>query len=1052
MKMILSFPLFLLTLFSIASSVDAQSYSMTTVAGSSRLGDGSAATSVPIRYPYGVAQDAAGNIYFADANDNRIRRVGTDGKISTIAGTGVAGYSGDGGPAILAKLDTPEAIRLDTKAANLYIGDYNNNRVRVVSLVTGTITTVAGNGDFHFSGDKGPAAQAGLDPDDIAIDASGNIYIADYLNNRVRKVSASDGTISTIGGLSAPGNSGDNGQAVLAGLHGPTGISVDAQNNVYFVDYINNRVRKINQATGVITTVAGTGGYGYGEPNYDGAGGPATGAYLLYPFSTAIEPNGNLLILCLFELWRVLPNGTIQFVAGSDTLDFAGDGGPTINAKFAVPVYVTAAPNDDILLADAGNYRVRRISAGIVNTVAGTSILDGIPATTAFLSQPDGLVLDGKGGVVIGDTGDSRVRAVPASGTIANVAGTGVRGGDTGELYFPRGVAFDAAGNLFIADEENDRVMRLPAGSAIMVEAGNGNQGFGGDGGQANQATLNSPNGVAVDTAGNVYIADTGNSRVRMVDPNGIITTLAGNGNPLFLGDNAPAKNAQLNPNDVALDTSGNLYVADTLNNRIRKINLTSKVITTVAGIGSPGYSGDGGPATSAQLKLPTSMTVDAAGNLYIADNGNSVIRRVSATTGVITTIAGNGKSVFNVESGTALGVSIDPTRVAVDASGAVYFTDQFNDRVRKLTVQVPAAMTISSGDAQSGAPGATLSVAVKVADATGSPVGNVVVGFTVSTGTATLSAATAKTGGDGVATVQLTLGTTLGPVKIAAAAPPLSGVTFNLTITPAVVTIPQPQITSGGVEGAALSVPAVQALSAGGIASVFGTNFGANAVFQKVGPGDLVNGQVPVNFQGICVNVGGTNAPVFGASSTQVNFQVPALDSSGSATVQVIAGCGQANPLTSNAVTISTQAATPEFFYFVQNTSGVNPVAATDSLSGAGIAAASLFPGSGFAPAYPNEYVTVYATGFGATNPAVAPGAFPAQLGPLTGQVTVLLGSVALPSANVLYVGVTPGSPGLYQLNLLIPASTPNGDLPLVIQIGSQKSPAGPYLTVQGS
>ena len=256
-------------------------------------------------------------------------------------------------------------------------------------------------------------------------------------------------------------------------------------------------------------------------------------------------------------------------------------------------------------------------------------------------------------------------------------------------------------------------------------------------------------------------------------------------------------------------------------------------------------------------------MSVDAAGNLYIADNGNSVVRRVSAATGVITTIAGNGKSVFNVESGTAVGVSIDPTRVAVDSSGAVYITDQFNDRIRKLTVQLPATMTISSGDAQSGPPGTGLTIAVKVADASGAPVGNVTVSFTVSSGAASLSAATAATGGDGVASIQLTLGGTVGPLKIVASASGLPSVTFNLTITQPVITTPQPKITSGGVEGAALSVPAVQALSTGGIASVFGTNFGGGSVYQKVGPSDLVNGQVPVNFQGVCVQVGGASAPI---------------------------------------------------------------------------------------------------------------------------------------------------------------------------------------------
>jgi uncharacterized protein (TIGR03437 family) len=1039
--------------FLFAAQLSAQSYSISTIAGSSRLRDGSAATTAPLRYPYGIAQDAAGNIYFADATDNRVRKVNAAGIISTVAGTGVAGFSGDGGPATQATFDQPQAVRLDAKAANLFIADYNNNRVRVVALATGIITTVAGNGDLPWNGDTGPATQIALDPDDIAVDSAGNIYIADYTNNRIRKVLAADGTIHTIGGNGNPGYSGDNGAALLATLNGPTGISVDANNNVYFIDYLNNRVRKINQSSGIISPFAGSGGFGYGEPNYDGNNGPATAALLAIPFSTAVEPNGNVLILCLLELWRVsATSGTITFIAGSDTLGFAGDGGAVLNAKFSVPIYVTAAPNDDILLADVGNYRVRRISGGIVNTVAGTSILDGIPATTAFLNQPDGLALDGKGGVTIADTGDSRIRSVPSSQTIANLAGNGVRGSSTGELFFPRAGTYDASGNLLFADQENNRVMRLPVGSAIQVVAGSGTEGFSGDGAQANQAKLNDPTGVAVDAAGNVYIADQGNARIRMVDASGNISTFAGNGNPTFLGDSGAAKSAQLDPYDLAIDSAGNLYVADFFNHRIRKINLATKIITTVAGIGTPGLSGDGGLATGAQLKFPTGVAVDASGNLYIADAGNSVVRRVSASSGIITTIAGNGKFGFNAETGTAIGVSIDPERVAVDSSGGVYIADQFNDRIRKLTLQVPATMTISSGDAQSGPPGTSLSIAVKVADASGTPVGNVTVSFAVSTGTASLSAATATTGGDGTASIKLTLGATVGPLKIAATAPGLGGVTFNLTVTQPVVTVPQPTITSGGVEGAALSVPAVQTLSTGGIATVFGTNFGSTAAYQKVGPGDLVNGQVPTLFQGICVTVGGTNAPVFGVSATQVNFQVPAVDASGSAAVQVITGCGTANALTSNSITVSTAAAAPEFFYFVQTANGINPVAATDAITGAGIAAANLFPGSGFAPAHPNEYVVVYGTGFGATSPAVAPGAFPAALAQAAGAVTVTLGGVALPASNILYAGVTPGSPGLYQLNLLLPASTPSGNLPLIIQIGSQSSPAGAYLTVQGN
>ena len=213
-------------------------------------------------------------------SDNRVRRVDTKGNISTVAGTGVAGFSGDGGPATQAMFDTPEGLRLDAKGANLYIADYNNNRVRMVALATGVVTTVAGNGDFKFNGDTGIATQIAFDPLDIAVDSASNIYIADYTNSRIRKVSATDGTISTIAGIANPGNGGDYGPAVQAAIDGPDGISVDPQNNVYFVDNNNNRVRKIDQVTGVITNFAGTGGYGYGEPNYDGNGGPATSALL----------------------------------------------------------------------------------------------------------------------------------------------------------------------------------------------------------------------------------------------------------------------------------------------------------------------------------------------------------------------------------------------------------------------------------------------------------------------------------------------------------------------------------------------------------------------------------------------------------------------------------------------------------------------------------------------------------------------------------------------------------------------------------------------------
>jgi uncharacterized protein (TIGR03437 family) len=1035
-------------LAAIAGLAVAQSYTMTTVAGSSRLGDGSPATSVPLRYPFGMAQDAAGNVYFSDNNDNRVRRVAPDGTISTIAGNGVPNFSGDGGQAPRATLNAPQGVRLDGKG-NLFIADYNNNRVRKVVLATGIITTVAGNGNFQFSGDGGRATLAGVDPDDIALDNSGNLYIADFFNNRIRKVSADDNTISTIAGTGIAGD-GDNGPANAAALDGPIGISVDSQGIVYFVDSINNRVKRIDQNANKITTAVGTGDFGFGLPSYDGDGGPATAAFLTYPFSTAIEPNGDLLVNCIVELWRVtMSDGKIHFIAGSDSLGFGGDGGPAIFATFGGMRYTSVAANDDILIADVGNYRVRRIHSNAINTVAGTTISDNILGTSAFLNNPAGVLADGKGGFYIGDTGDSRVRQVSATGSITNAVGTGVRDDTLSTLFFPRGMAMDALGTLYVADSGNDRIMRvLAGGGGPTVAAGDNGAGYAGDGGYAPRAKLANPHGVAVDSAGNLYIADTNNFCVRIVDANQNISTFAGTGVPGFSGDNGPASKAKISASDVAVDNSGNLYIADALNNRIRKVNLATKIISTVAGIGTAGYSGDGGLAFSARLFGPTGVAMDAASNLYIADYGNSVVRRVS-TGGTITTIAGTGLPVFDVETGTALGVSVDPARLSVAQDGTIYIADYFNDRIRKLVAQVPAVFAIVAGDTQSGPPGTKVTISVKVTDAKGAPVGNVLVNFTVTSGLATLSAAGAQTGGDGIASVQVTFGTAPGPVKITAVSSGISGVTFNLAVTQPVVMPPVPAIDPSGVKGAALSSPPVQALSTGGIASVFGKNFGGSAMFQKVGAADLVNGMAPTSFLGICVNVGGARAPIFGASNTQVNFQVPTVAATGTVSVSVVSPCGTSNDLASSAVSVAAQAATPEFFYYVQHTDGVNPVAATDSISSAYLAATTLFPGSGITPAYPGEYVTVYATGFGATNPSYAPGQFPDQLAQVTGAVSVLLGGRELPAANVLYAGVTPNGPGLYQLNLLLPDDTPDGDLSLTIVIGGIQSPSGPYMTV---
>jgi len=348
------------------------------------------------------------------------------------------------------------------------------------------------------------------------------------------------------------------------------------------------------------------------------------------------------------------------------------------------------------LLAAASAFGVS--GADTITTIAGTGTAgfsgDGGQATSAQLTNPRGVAVDAQGNVYIADEPAQRVRKV-SGGNISTVAGTGTAGfsGDGGQatsaqLKNPIDVAVDAQGNLYIADTLNNRIRKVSGGN-ISTVAGTGTAGSTGDGGQATSAQLNNPYGIAVDAQGNLYIADTLNNRIRKVS-GGNISTVAGSGTAGYSGDGGQATSAQLNsPFDVAVDGQGNLYIADGANNRIRKVS--GGIISTIAGTGTAGFSGDGGQATSAQLKAPFSVAVDAQTNLYIADYGNSRIRRVSG--GIITTIAGTGTAGFTGDGGQASSAQISgPLGVGVDGEGSLYISDTNNRRVRKIENKQPSA------------------------------------------------------------------------------------------------------------------------------------------------------------------------------------------------------------------------------------------------------------------------------------------------------------------------------------------------------------------------
>ena len=338
--------------------------------------------------------------------------------------------------------------------------------------------------------------------------------------------------------------------------------------------------------------------------------------------------------------------------------------------------------------------------AQIISTIAGDSIQDyngdGGVATSASLNLPMGVAVDSAGNIYIADYNNQRIRKVDTKGIISTVAGNGwvFYSGNGGaatdaSLYYPTAVTVDAAGNLYIADAGNERIRKVNKKGVISTVAGNGDSGYSGDGGLATSTSLESPRGVAVDAVGNIYIADYSNHRIRKVDISGVISTVAGNGAAGFSGDGDVATNAELFwPSGVAVDALGNIYIVDYGNNRIRKVN-TSGVISTVAGKGRyqyGGFSGDGGAAIDASLNGPCGVALDAVRNIYIADFGNTRIRKVD-TSGVINTVTGNGTSSYSGDGGPATSASLSyPSGVAVDVVGNIFVADEYNNVIRKVT------------------------------------------------------------------------------------------------------------------------------------------------------------------------------------------------------------------------------------------------------------------------------------------------------------------------------------------------------------------------------
>jgi sugar lactone lactonase YvrE len=654
-------------------------------------GDGGPATSAALNHPEGVFIDGSGNIFIADTENSVIREVvASTGNIQTVVGVnydasdGSACQSGgDGGPALSARLCLPYSVFVDS-AGDIFIADFGNSAIREVVASTGNIQTVAGTPGTPGYIDNVQATAAELDlPGSVFVDGSGNIIIADTFNSVIRVVNPSTQSV-TIAGTAIPAGyietvagsqydsiegsecklTGNNGPALSAFMCLPFGVFVDASENIFVADYANFAIREVVPA-GTISTVAGT--LGTDCQTYAttgcGDGAAATSAQLNYPSGVTLN-SGNIFIADTEDfVIREVTGGNIQRFAGNATEAYSGDGGSPTNAELNDPGAVFVDGSGNIFIADTSNSAIREVlaSTGDIQTVAGNGVAgysgDGVAPTATQLNFPGGVFVDAQGDIFIADTANSAIReVVAATGLIQTVAGTPGTAGYSGDggaatsavLANPNAVLVDGSGNIYIGDTGNSAIREVIASTGnIQTIAGtptktcDDSQTPGcGDNGPATSAYLNFPNGIFRDAAGDIFIADTFDNAIREVSAaTGTIQTVAGTiGTPGFSGDGAAATSALLNsPYGVFLDASNDILIADSDNAAIREVVAATGFIQTVAGIPAtaggfptPGFSGDGGPATSAELNAPSGVFGTSAGKVFIADTNNARIRELA--------------------------------------------------------------------------------------------------------------------------------------------------------------------------------------------------------------------------------------------------------------------------------------------------------------------------------------------------------------------------------------------------------------------------------------
>jgi streptogramin lyase len=586
--------------------------------------------------------------------------------------------------------NNPNGITADGQG-NLYVVDQDNSTIRKIDS-NNNVTTIAGQVGVAGSADGQGANASFYYPSGITSDGQGNLYVVDQNNFTIRKIDSND-TVTTIAGQ--VGNAGSaNGQGTNATFSYPTGITSDGQGNLYVTDQYNQTIRKIDSSNNV-TTIAGNAGH---RGRADGQG---TNATFYHPNGITGDGQGNLYVTDQYNstIRKIDSNNNVTTIAGHARNTGSADGQGT-NASFNYPNSITRDGQGNLYVTDQYNQTIRKIdSNNNVTTIAGqvgnTGSADG-QGTNASFNYPSGITSDGQGNLYVVDQNNQTVRKIDSNDTVTTIAGqVGLQGSSDGpatnvDFFMNPAITVDGQGNLFVADNVNNDILKIGTNDSVTTIAGQvGNAGSAN--GQGTNASFNTPNGITVDSKGNLYVADSGNDTIRKIDTNLNVTTIAGqvgiSGSANGQGTNAIFSG----PNGITADGQGNLYVADQDNSTIRKIDSNNNV-TTIAGHADFLGSADG-QGTNATFYYPSGITSDGQGNLYVADQHNDTIRKIDTNLNV-TTLSGQA-GVSGSADGQGTNATFDhPTGITVDSKGNFYLSDQ--NTIRQAVFITPASQTIS--------------------------------------------------------------------------------------------------------------------------------------------------------------------------------------------------------------------------------------------------------------------------------------------------------------------------------------------------------------------